>query len=37
MLVKVACSSVEEGYDFMLVTKQVINIQRQSHYFCRVM
>lgn len=31
--VKVACTSREVGYDFMLVVKQVINIQCQSHYF----
>lgn len=33
ILVKVACTSREGEYDFMLVVKQVINIQCQSHYF----
>lgn len=33
ILVKVACTSREVGYDFMLVVKQVINIQCQSHHF----
>lgn len=33
ILVKVACTSREVGYYFMLVVKQIINIQCQSHYF----